>query len=189
MGLFLIFAMPPRVASAHPHVFIDNRVKSIFHDGRLTGFSVEWKLDELFSTGVLPHKPADGRLSAADVARIRHDAFDNLRHYGYFIHVWQGARPDEVSDVSAFSAELEGGRLLYRFVAKLAVPLDVRRGPVIADFYDETYFVDVEFPDGDPSGFALDGAPAGCSATLREDHAHMIPGWGFDPPGALIACT
>jgi tRNA threonylcarbamoyladenosine biosynthesis protein TsaE len=177
-------------ASAHPHVFIDNRVKALFQGGRLTGFDLEWHFDSLFTAGALPQRDLSaGPLSAQEIATLHQTAFENLRHYSYFVHCWQGTRPVPVLRAERFTAQLDGDRLVYRFFARLATPVDLKAGAVTADFYDETYFVDVEFPEDEQTPVTMVGAPAGCRLTTGEDSKHKIPLWGFSPPGVTIACT
>ncbi len=187
VAALLLGAAPAR---AHPHVFIDNRVRAVFSSGRLTAFALEWRFDELATQGVLfGRKPAGAPLQPAEIPGLRKKAFDNLVHYGYFVHVWQGGKADPVGGIEAFDAHLDGSRIVYDFTARLARPLDPKRMPVQADFYDETYFVDVEFPEGDPRPVTMTGSPAGCTATAGEDAAHPIPLWGFSPSGVTIACA
>jgi tRNA threonylcarbamoyladenosine biosynthesis protein TsaE len=177
-------------ASAHPHVFVDNRVKAIFAGGRLSGFDLEWTFDSLFTVGALPQRDLSaGPLRADEIAKLHQTAFDNLRHYSYFVHCWQGTRQIPVLRAERFTAQLDGDRLVYHFFARLAIPVDLRAGAVTADFYDETYFVDVEFPEGDQTPATMVGNPSGCRLTAAEDAEHKIPLWGFSPPGITIACT
>ena len=177
-------------ASAHPHVFVDNRVKALFQGGRLIGFDLEWSFDSLFTVGALPQRDLSaGPLRADEIAKLHQTEFDNLRHYGYFVHCWQGSRQIPVLRAERFTARLDGDRLVYRFFARLTTPVDLRGGAVTADFYDETYFVDVEFPEGAQTPATMVGNPAGCRLTAAEDAEHKIPLWGFSPPGITIACT
>jgi ABC-type uncharacterized transport system substrate-binding protein len=48
-------------------------------------------------------------------------------------------------------------------MARFSQPLDPRRAAVDADFYDDTYFTDISFPDDDPSATAMTGNPATCA--------------------------
>ena len=185
----LLLCMRPLAAAAHPHMFIFNQVKAAFDSGRLLGFSLDWLFDDLSTQGFLPRRnPAAGPLTPAEIAHLQRDAFSNLKKVDYFVHVWQNGRKVKIGKAQSFTARFQGDQMDYRFYVPLVVPIDTKQGPILADFYDETYFVDLSFND-EPKAITLASNPPSCTAKmLDEDPTHRIPFWGVHPEGILIRC-
>ncbi len=114
--LVLMLVLQAGEGAAHPHVFIDNYVHFGFSADGLADVEVTWVFDPMFSATMrMDFDDGDGRLSAAETARIKAEAFDYLHNYGYFLQIRIDGEPFTVSAVEKFSAELKGRRLLYRF--------------------------------------------------------------------------
>ncbi|HEV3156646.1 MAG TPA: DUF1007 family protein [Candidatus Baltobacteraceae bacterium] len=180
---FCLFALLlgawPCPALSHPHMFIKERVKALFAQDQLTGFSLEWRFDDLSTMGFLPQRnPSAGPLRPEEVAQLKKIAFDNLRGYGYFTHVRQGMRSISVNRSEHFTASLDGDRLVYRFSVYLASPLNVRHTPVVADFYDDTNYTALSFPENDSKAVTMSGNPAGCTIARHDE-----------PGGVTITCN
>src|SRR5690242_3661369 len=72
-------------ASAHPHVFIDNRIAFVFDGARMTGFREIWVFDDIFSDQLLQQFDADhdGHLSNAESDALAKGTLPNLAHFHY----------------------------------------------------------------------------------------------------------
>jgi ABC-type uncharacterized transport system substrate-binding protein len=57
-----------RAASAHPHVFIEDRVVFLFAGDKITAIEQSWKFDEVFSDTLIQQfdKNGDGAFDAAE---------------------------------------------------------------------------------------------------------------------------
>lgn len=162
-------------ASAHPHVFIDDRVKAVFTGGQLVGFFLDWRFDDLSTVAFLQQPPpASGTLSPQAVDRIKHYAFESLHRYDYFVHIQQGKRPIPIGQATQFTARLDGKRLVYDFFVPLATPLDLRHQSVVASFFDATNYTAFVFPENDPHPVALVGSPSACAATVNDDDTEEV---------------
>ncbi|HVO37989.1 MAG TPA: DUF1007 family protein [Spirochaetia bacterium] len=113
-------------ATAHPHVFIDNRMTVVFDSGTLVGIGFRWAFDDMFTQMILTDfKPAsDGTFNAALTAGIKSGAFDNLENYHYFLAFFLGKKPLKKLRIEQFTPSVvEGKTLVYSFFVPLNLPV------------------------------------------------------------------
>ena len=135
-------------ALAHPHVFIHGRVGIVFDAKGLAGFDLRWVFDEMFSQMILGDHDANGNgsLEPAEVASVKAGAFDNLKNFEYFTHIRVEGRPFAVRFVKDFRAEVQKGKLVYRFfvpchVQAVATPKSVTISVYDPSFYSSTFLL------------------------------------------------
>ena len=190
LGLGLIALGAAGAAWAHPHVWITWRLTPVLTGGKVVALTEDWVLDGTFSSMLLqdlaPDHPKGAPLGAAEVAGLRDHAFANLAHYDYFNQAWAGARPVRFGPAQAFTARLQGDRLVYRFTLPLADPVDLRAGPLEVGIWDTSYYVDLEPPE---QGDAV-SLPAGlaCHAPVAPDAARPIYFGTVTPLAVRISC-
>jgi ABC-type uncharacterized transport system substrate-binding protein len=174
-GVLLAFDGRPEPLAAHPHVWIDAVVTFVFEDGRLVGLRHRWKFDEFFGSFVIEEHDVNGdsALDAAEVNAIRDSAFSNLREYDYFTHVRIDGDKLPLHEVSAFTARIESGVLVYEFAMPLPEPVDPGEDGFAASVYDVEYYVEVLLDQYDPVRF--EGIPSGgCTYAIHEDAENPI---------------
>jgi ABC-type uncharacterized transport system substrate-binding protein len=184
-------------ACAHPHVWVDTTVTALVKDGKVVALRQDWSFDEDFTATVLADVRKIGGMAAVaqakpftlgEMAKLKQDAFSNLKNYNYFTHVWSGAKAVALGkEVSGFSARLEGERLAYTFTLPLAVPVDVKAGPVAIGVWDDSYYVDVGPAKGAPGGVEGDGSAA-CRSRVVESKEHAIYNGTIYPKMVEITC-
>jgi ABC-type uncharacterized transport system substrate-binding protein len=161
--------------AAHPHVWIDAVVTFVFEDGQLVGLRHNWRFDEFFGSFVIEEHDVDGdgAFDAAEIGAIRDSAFSALREYDYFTHVRVDGDELPLDEVSAFTARVEDGVLVYEFAMPLPDLIDPGQRAVSASVYDVEYYVEVLLDQYDPVRF--EGIPSGgCTYEIREDADNPI---------------
>ena len=134
-----------RQVEAHPHVFVDGGVDFLFDDqGALTALAVTWKYD-LFETlyvlsalGILPE--TDGTLRPEDRAKLIRNESAWPDEFEGAAHLKVGGQSQQLSRPKSMKVELDGDRLVLRFLRDLIKPVRLEgRGAEVA-FYEATYY-------------------------------------------------
>lgn len=131
-------------ASAHPHVFIDNRMTVQFENGTLKGVAVRWQFDKMFTSIMLADfKPkADGTFAPTTAADLKAGAFDNLVNYHYFLAFQLGGKAIPKFRVESFVPSMaDASTLVYSFFVPLAIPVTGAEQTVRITVYDDSYYV------------------------------------------------
>jgi ABC-type uncharacterized transport system substrate-binding protein len=139
--LFLAVALP---VTAHPHVFIDNRMTVVFDNGVLKGISFRWTFDDVFSNMILAdYDPRrTGKLTDAQSRALKQGAFDNLSNYHYFVAFWIGKKPLRQFTIEQFTPSVVDGRsLIYSFFVPLSIPVTSTEQTILVTVYDDSYYV------------------------------------------------
>jgi ABC-type uncharacterized transport system substrate-binding protein len=139
--LFLLGALP---VSAHPHVFINDKVSVTFTAGTLQGIGFTWTFDEMFSSMILSdYDPTHtGHFDAARARALKEGAFDNLKNYHYFVALAIGSRPVEHFTIERFTPSVSDARkLVYAFFIPLNIPVQPAGQTVRLTVYDDSYYV------------------------------------------------
>lgn len=184
-------------AEAHPHVWVDTIVTALLQDGKVVALRQEWSFDEDFTATVLTEVRKRKGMAAAEQAReftpgelakLKQDAFSNLKNYGYFTHVWAAGKQIAVAkEVTGFAAHMDGEKLAYTFTLPLADAVDPKLGLRIG-IWDDTYYVDVG-PAKAQAGTGIEGAgAAACRAFVAEDKDHAIYNGSIYPKMVQIQC-
>ena len=186
--LVLGFLLPAPVR-AHPHAWIDARATLRFTAGSLASIRLRWKLDELVSDYVRHEfdKDGDGRLDAAETARVEAEAFAALEEFGFLSHLRVDGALTPLGKPRSFTASLEGAAVVYDFELPLTALVDPRRHAVALSLFDETYYIDIGFEVADPVSVEGD-APPGCTASIEDDVKHPIYFGMVYPKTARLRC-
>ncbi len=180
MVMGLAAAMWASGALAHPHVFVDARIKAIFDaEGRVDALEVTWTYDDFYSLMILAERgldeDADGQLTEAETASLH--GFDMNWSVGFAgdTHVLLDGQPIEITGPSEPTAGVEGGYIISTHIRHLVTPVrpegDV---PLIIQSYDPDYYIAYTVTDGTMQGEGPD-----CTASVH----------GFDPAMADAALT
>lgn len=195
LAFFLAFwlaLLAGRAAQAHPHVWIDASLDFLFAaDGStLEAVEVHWLFDEFFSLTLLEDADLDkdGTVSEAEWAAMAATMVENLRPFGYFLHIRQGEQGAWSQQVERFTLEADpsGMQVLATLAVRLSPPVDPRHTPVSVGVYDSDYFVAIDFPDDTP--FRL-SAPLPCTPELREDPGSYNAMWMVTPVRVHLECS
>lgn len=134
----------PRIAQAHPHVFIDSSLNLHFEDNCLKSIDVIWTFDDMSSDMFLIDLDtnADGALTQAEWNKQRPDIESYLAEHSFFVHVLLNDKKMSLTKVSNFVATFEKGTLKY----KMNIPLAVAKKSTVQQMqiaiFDPSYYSD-----------------------------------------------
>jgi ABC-type uncharacterized transport system substrate-binding protein len=173
LGLFVAGA-----AAAHPHVWIESQVEVRLNGNRIEAIRAHWTFDPFFTEMiVLDHgRGTNGVFSSAQIESIRSNAFENLRHYGYFSYVEVDGIKLPVESVRRFEARMNDENFLeYSFEIPVDMPIRSSSSSIRVSMYDETFFTDIAYR----ADYArISGAESVRYHTELTRDRHMVPIWG-----------
>jgi len=154
-------------ALAHPHIFIDAKVRVSFDaNGAITALHNEWTFDEAFSSWVVQglDTNGDGNTTPDELQELADENLTGLAQYGFYTYAGEG------DDALTFTATgdqrmvYENGRttLSYTAVPDRAIVVGPRFELAIND---PEYYVAITFADA--SAVTLEGAAATCAVHLE----------------------
>lgn len=185
---YLVFGAAP--ATAHPHVFIDMHADFGFADGhKLSTVTIKWEFDEFYSAFAVQDfkKDADGNYKQSDLNLILKDNLDNLKdpEWHYFATLKQSGKELALGAAQPVAAtyDKKSGRFTIIFTVPLSTPVEpTKAAPVLAQIYDPTFYISIDFVKDAP--VALSGAGAtDCTKDLKIPDAEKI--WSKLPPSAF----
>lgn len=183
-----LLGLLPSFIGAHPHVWVDVHAEILVDHGKVTGIRETWVLDDEFSQMILTDGDTNGngKIDPTEIKGVKSAYFDNLKLFDYFTHVFQGQKavsiPRAVQDFQAVA--LPSGKVQYQFVLPFNQPLAV--GPLSVSFYDDTFYVDVEYEKKDP---VITSVVGGGKATVvfRPDKSKAYWGGEIIPNFAVVS--
>ena len=145
----------PLFSSAHPHVFIDNRIEVFFNEEGLKGFNHEWTFDEMFSSTIIQEFDlnTDGKFGEEEIKKVEKGAFSNLKEYNYFTDIKINGHQFKIQTIKDFYAEIDSGVMVYDFFIPCEVAGTLENQEVKISVFDPTYFVQVLLAAEDPFSF------------------------------------
>lgn len=159
----------PRLASAHPHVWVTMETEIVFTPSKeITAFRHKWTFDEGYTSFAIQglDKNGDGTYTREELAELAEVNIASLKDFEYFTFPKLGKAVAERLAPRDYYLEHAAGRLTLYLTIPLAipVPLDKQR-----DFnliiYDPSFFVDFAFAATSP--VRLSGGPTTCAATIK----------------------
>jgi ABC-type uncharacterized transport system substrate-binding protein len=196
----------PRLASAHPHVWVTVRSEVTFTpDGLVSGIVHDWTFDEMYSAFATQGLGKPGELvKRADFAPLATENAGQLAQIGYYTVMKIGGKQVDFGNVTDYWMEERPDHLVtFHVVLPLKTPTPPGKY-VSMMVSDPEFFVDFEFDDKNP--VKLDNAPPGCSLSITHPapldvadskklnesfFTNLSPGAGFGfklASRAIIAC-
>ncbi|WP_138464230.1 DUF1007 family protein [Poseidonocella sp. HB161398] len=172
--LVVLMLLLPRLAAAHPHVFVDASAGLRFDaEGRLAGLRITWLYDAFTTLNLYVQlgldADNDGALDAGDLAKIAEGETDWPPDYPGDTYLFLDGAPVALARPENGTARMEDDRVEVSFDLDLAAPLEVAGHAASLKLYDPEYFYAYTL------GTVLDSAlPAGC-------RTEVIP---FEPDAA-----
>ncbi|MBV8188038.1 MAG: DUF1007 family protein [Alphaproteobacteria bacterium] len=105
----LVALLLPAVASAHPHIWIQQRVRVIAKDGKVTHVELEWRFDPLSSEIEIPaiDEDQDGKVSPHENKLLVQDTLRELGKIGYMTWLNTGGSDFHPKQAASFAARIE----------------------------------------------------------------------------------
>jgi len=160
ISLFIVFFSSP--ACAHPHAWIDCRVKVVFgKQGQIVALKEHWLFDTYYTEFALHDFDANKnkKLDQDELLLLAKDNIANLKEFDYFTSVQKNGKEVTFSKVTDVNSTMEKRRIGLDFTVWLAKPLDVKTNKVDYRIYDMTYYISmVHEKEGDPISLEGEGA-------------------------------
>lgn len=187
--LILALLLLPGPALAHPHVLVDVHALAEFKDGKIVSLFMGWRFDAVFSASLLKDfdKNGDNRLDAGEMKDLEREAFRDTKPQSHFTYARIGTEPVVWPDATDFKVIAVKDSLMYAFRLPLPRPVDPRRESFSFTTFEETFYIDMDFPTDNAVTLNGDGA-AGCKAVIAPDHGNTIFGGAVTPKRATVTC-
>ncbi len=191
VGFLVLLASIATVSDgwSHPHVWIDTVATFVFDRGKIVGVRLEWTFDDFFSDFLIRKYDTDKdrKFDEREVKQIQEQAFSSLKDLNYFTHLYIANKKLALREVSEFSVDIQKGKVTYSFTVPLPSPVDPVTTPVDLSVYDESFYVDVRFDQGEPIRFhGTAGSP--CRYWMHEDKNNPIYHGMVNPQRVQLQC-
>ena len=143
--ILLLCGLFASVAFAHPHVFVDAKVKVLFNESGLTGIQNHWVYDEIYSTASIASvdKDGDGKLSANESESLKSVVLNEIAKSNYFNYVQSGSEFLVAQAVKNFKASVKNGHLVLDFVVGFSAPVGTDYSMLVIVVADPSNYVQV----------------------------------------------
>ncbi|WP_239988748.1 DUF1007 family protein [Paramagnetospirillum kuznetsovii] len=188
-ALVLLFLLATLPARAHPHVLVDVHALVEFKDGKIVSLFMGWKFDPVYSSTLFKDfdKNKNGKLDAAEIRDIEANAFRDTKDQSYFTYGQVDGKPIQWKDATDFNVIGMKDSLLYAFRLSFPEPVDPRKHAVSVTTYEETFYIDMDFPNDKAATLNGEGSQ-GCKVTIAPDHGNTIFGGVVTPKRATVTC-
>jgi tRNA threonylcarbamoyladenosine biosynthesis protein TsaE len=176
-------------AWAHPHVMVDVHALVEFKDGKIVSLYMGWKFDPVFSASLMKDfdKNKNNRLDPDEIKDIEREAFRDTKEQSHFTFARIGDTPVAWPDATDFKVMGVKDALLYTFRLNLPQPVDPRQVAFSFTTYEETFYIDMDFPNDKAVALTGPGSEK-CRATIAPDRGNTIFGGAVTPKRATITC-
>jgi len=164
--LAIALAVAPRIANAHPHVWITATSELIYAaDGAITGVRHAWTFDDMFSTYALQgmESKVKGVYTHEELAPLAQTNVESLKEFGFFTFAKADGKKRKFDEPVDYFLEFRDGLLTLHFTLPLKTP--VKSKELALEVFDPTFFVDFKFAEQNP--VRLVGAPTACQISFQ----------------------
>ncbi len=157
-------------ASAHPHVWIQNRSDVVFNDdGKIIAIAVEWAFDKDYSAVAIEGLDAneDGFYSAGELEPLARENLTALKDYDYFVYAKLGKEKVAYGEVTEYGQIHTDDILKMYFTVPLKQPIDPTKGNFSYMIYDPSFFIAIDYPD-DSAISSVGKKPINCAVELKQ---------------------
>ncbi|QTP56637.1 DUF1007 family protein [Billgrantia sulfidoxydans] len=166
----LLVLLLPGLALAHPHGWIDIRVRLVVDEaGRLEALHQAWRMDPFYSLVLIEElSQTEGGLEAG-LDRLGGEIRGNLAPFDYFTEVRVGDDKLSLGEVTEYTVMERDGRVEFVFLLPLAAPRALSEQTLQYQVFDPTYYLEVvhEAEDDTPREEALTvGGELSCTTNI-----------------------
>ena len=176
-------------ASAHPHVFIEDRVVFLFAGDKITAIEQSWKFDEVFSDTLIQQFDAnrDGVFDAAESREVAKGTLPNLKKFRYFNYEWIDGKDIGMVEPIDFVAAAKNKIVTFVFTVKLPKPIDPRTQKLKVEINDREFYVEVDLAKDQPILFNGNQGVT-CTPNVRDDTENAYFGGFVNPQEITLSC-
>jgi ABC-type uncharacterized transport system substrate-binding protein len=185
----LVLLIAPRAASAHPHIFIDNRVVFMFAGDKIIALTESWTFDEIFSDQLLQNFDAngDGAFDKAESKEAAKGTLPNLKKFHYFNYIWVDGKDLGSIDPVDFTASARNRKVTFVFSVKLPHPVNPKTQKLKVEINDREYYVEVDLAQEKPILFHGNEGVT-CEPKIRDDTENAYYGGFVYPQEITLSC-
>jgi len=178
-----------RAASAHPHVFIEDRVVFLFAGDKITAIEQSWKFDEVFSDTLIQQFDAngDGTFDALESKAVAEGTLPNMKKFRYFNYEWVDGKDVGVIDPINFVAAAKNKIVTFVFTVKLPKPVDPKTQKLKVEINDREFYVEVDLAKDQPILFNGNQGVT-CTPKVRDDTENAYYGGFVNPQEITLSC-
>jgi ABC-type uncharacterized transport system substrate-binding protein len=107
--LAVVSLLLPAAASAHPHMWISQTVRTVTKDGHYTHIEIEWRFDPEASEEEIPaiDEDKDGKISSRELELLAQDTMPSLEKFGFQTWLNTGGKDFQPEKANVFTAHIE----------------------------------------------------------------------------------
>jgi ABC-type uncharacterized transport system substrate-binding protein len=108
-ALAVLGILTPSLASAHPHIVIQQVVRVVAKDGKYTHVELEWRFDPFASEIEIPliDEDKNGKFSARETKLLADEMLPELKKYGFMTWLNTGGKDFRPAKLPQFSARVD----------------------------------------------------------------------------------
>ena len=184
-----VLSLDSRNATAHPHVFIEDRVVFLFAGDKITAIEQSWKFDEIFSDQLIQDFDADhnGAFDALESKAVGKGTLPNLKKFRYFNYIWVDGKDLGAIDPIDFTAVAKDKIVTFVFTEKLPKPIDPKTQKLKVEINDREYYVQVDLAKNQPILFNGNKGVT-CTPKVRDDTENAYFGGFVYPQEITLSC-
>lgn len=143
--ILLLCGLCASLAFAHPHVFVDAKVKVLFNEKGLSGVENRWVYDEIYSSATIASvdTDGDGKISASESDRLKSIVLGEIAKSNYFNYIQSGSEFLNAQKIQNFKASVEKGRLVLDFVVGFTAAVGADYSLLVIVVADPSNYVQV----------------------------------------------
>ncbi|EER47533.1 hypothetical protein AM305_07628 [Actinobacillus minor NM305] len=131
---------------AHPHSFVDLKTKALVNDKTLTGFQMDWTLDEIASSTLIYELQASDRPDKTK-STILNEMIETAKEEHYFSYLYNQKNDlikftDKPED---YAFEIKNNRIIFTVKFYLEKPQQLGELPTVLMTYEPTYYMGMEY--------------------------------------------
>jgi ABC-type uncharacterized transport system substrate-binding protein len=161
-----VLLLGPRLAQAHPHVWITATSELIYAaDGALTGVRHAWTFDDMFSTYALQglETKTKGVYSREELGPLAQTNVESLKEFRYFTFAKADGKKQNFEDPVDWFLDYKDGLLTLHFTLPFKTPVQAKQ--LTLEVFDREFFIDFSYAEKAP--VTLVGAPAACQMQFQ----------------------
>ncbi|MEM9682330.1 MAG: DUF1007 family protein [Pseudomonadota bacterium] len=168
LACILLAVAAPRPALAHPHAWIDVKVKVLFDKkGRVYALEETWVFDAFYTAFAFDglQKDKNGVPSQQAIDAMSKENFSNIQDFHYLTTVKSDGKSVAFAPAYDLKSSYEKDRLQMTFTLPLETPLDPAVSSVDYLIYDPTYYIEMLHAENGRA-ITLSGAGQDCKHSL-----------------------
>jgi ABC-type uncharacterized transport system substrate-binding protein len=167
---FLIVLLFSTQAHAHPHQWLDYKIKLIFNqDKSLKSIHQAWVFDSFYAALLMPEYDTNknNTFDAPELMELAHENINNLKEYDYFTTIESNGKKQVFEGVRHVRSYLQNNLIVMEFTVDLQNPV---KTPFIYSVYDPSYYIEMKHMKTDPVSFE----GAACKADISKPNPDSV---------------